>query len=515
MSQVPRAIISVYDKTGVVELGRSLVNLGYEVVSTGGTYRCLKEAGLPVTYISEVTGFPEILDGRVKTLHPAIHAGILAKRREAGHMSELEARQIKPVDLVAVNLYPFTAVAARPEATLDEVLENIDIGGPTLIRAAAKNFPDVIVVVNPERYGEILAALQAGGLDPAQRRSLAAEAFAHTAAYDAAITGYLQTAGLQSDGFPTSLTLHFQLQQEMRYGENPHQKAAFYRSLWEEGRKDTLVHAVQLNGKELSYNNIGDASAALEMVREFAQPAVAAVKHANPCGLAVGATLKEAFIKARDADPVSIFGGVVACNRAVDEETAKLMAEIFLEIVLAPSFTPAALEILCRKPSLRLLQLPVGAPQPWLDMKRVPGGLLVQEADVHAQERSAWQVVTKKVPTAAEWEDLAFGWQVVKHVKSNAIVVVRDGQTVGVGAGQMSRIKAAEIALAQAGEKAVGAALASDAFFPFDDVVNAAAAAGVTAIIQPGGSKRDADSLAAADKAGIAMVFTGMRHFRH
>ncbi|MGI6082578.1 MAG: bifunctional phosphoribosylaminoimidazolecarboxamide formyltransferase/IMP cyclohydrolase [Limnochordia bacterium] len=512
-----RALISVFDKTGVVDFARGLVELNFEIVSTGGTYETLRQADVPVTYISEVTGFPEILEGRVKTLHPAIHAGILAKRGVSAHTQELTKQSITPIDVVAVNLYPFQETVSRPGTTLDEALENIDIGGPTMVRAAAKNHPDVIVVVDPERYEQVLSWLRAGGPSPAERLTLAQEAFAHTAAYDAAISSYLQSLSAPQktdETFPQELQLRFRLHQHLRYGENPHQKAAFYR---EESWRNacTLATARQLHGKELSFNNINDAAAAVEMIRGFSQPAVVAVKHTNPCGLAVAEELSAAYQKAYEADPVSIFGGIVACNRPVDETTAALMSEIFLEVILAPAFTPAALEILRAKPNLRLIELAPEPLEPWLDMKRVPGGLLVQEADLVDLDPEQLQVVTTRTPSDEEWQDLRLAWHVVKHVKSNAIVVARNRQTLGVGAGQMSRILSAQIAIDQAGDKARGAVLASDAFFPFDDVVQAAAAAGITSIIQPGGSRRDADSIVAADKAGIAMVFTGLRHFKH
>ena len=512
-----RALISVFDKKGVVDFAKGLVELNFEIVSTGGTYETLRRADIPVTYISDVTGFPEILEGRVKTLHPAIHAGILAKRAIPAHTQELAEQSIAPIDVVAVNLYPFVATVARADATLDDALENIDIGGPTMVRAAAKNHPDVVVVVNPKRYEQVLSWLREGGPSPAERLMLAQEAFAHTAEYDAAISSYLRSLTVPQETdeiFPDQLQFNFRLQQHLRYGENPHQKAAFYR---EEGWRNgsTLATARQLHGKELSFNNINDAAAAVEMIRGFNRPAVVAVKHTNPCGLAVAQELRVAYQKAYEADPVSIIGGIVACNRPVDEKTATLMSEIFLEVIIAPGFTPAALEILRAKTTLRLIELNPEPLKSWLDMKRVPGGLLAQEADLIDLDPGQLQVVTRRKPSDEEWEDLRFAWRVVKHVKSNAIVVARSGQTLGVGAGQMSRILSAQIAINQAGDKAQGAVLASDAFFPFDDVVQAAAAAGITAIIQPGGSRRDADSIAAADRSGIAMVFTGLRHFKH
>jgi phosphoribosylaminoimidazolecarboxamide formyltransferase/IMP cyclohydrolase len=508
-----RALVSVSDKRGVVDFAKGLAEMRFEIVSTGGTYETLQKAGVEVTYVSDVTGFPEILDGRVKTLHPAIHAGILAKREIQAHLQALDAQSIAPIDVVAVNLYPFVDTVSRSDTTLEEALENIDIGGPAMVRAAAKNHGDVIVVVRPERYEQVLSSLRAGGPSAAERLALAQEAFAHTASYDTAISNYLQNQGAQQ-GFPQELQLSFTLQQPLRYGENPHQKAAFYKEDgWRSG--PTLTDARQLHGKELSFNNIYDAAAAVEMIRVFDQPAVVAVKHTNPCGLAVAEELSVAYQKAHDADPASIFGGIVACNRPIDEKTAALMSKIFLEVIIAPAFTPEALKILGAKPNLRLVELAIKPLEPWLDMKRVPGGLLVQEADLVDLYPDKLQVVTRREPTNNEWQDLRFAWTVVKHVKSNAIAIARDQHTLGVGAGQMNRILSAKIALEQAADNARGASLASDAFFPFDDVVTAAAAAGVSAIIQPGGSKRDADSIAAADRAGMAMVFTGLRHFKH
>lgn len=518
-----RALISVYDKQGVEEFARGLVELGYQLVSTGGTFKTIKAAGIPVTYVSEVTGFPEILDGRVKTLHPRVHAGLLARRDMPTHMQELEKQEIAPIDVVAVNLYPFAATISKPGVTRQEALENIDIGGPAMIRAAAKNHPGVVIVVNPARYDEVLAALANGGVGARQRLELAQEAFAHTAQYDHLIQQYLAeqlaaeaTPGgaKPADELPAAFDLHFTRVQPMRYGENPHQIAAFYREDgWRGG--STIADARQLNGKELSFNNIYDTSAAIEMIREFAEPAVVAVKHTNPCGLAVGVDIFDAYRKAYEADPVSIFGGIVACNRTVDEKTAEAMSQIFLEVIVAPAFSDAALAILTKKPNLRLLQMPVGKLSPWYDFKRVPGGLLVQTADQVDLDPAKLQVVTKRTPSDTEWVDLRFAWTVVKHVKSNAIVLARDRHTIGVGPGQMNRIQSARIAIEQAGEQAKGSAMGSDAFFPFGDVVEAAAAAGVSCIIQPGGSKRDAESIAAADQAGIAMVFTGIRHFKH
>ncbi|MGE5552698.1 MAG: bifunctional phosphoribosylaminoimidazolecarboxamide formyltransferase/IMP cyclohydrolase [Betaproteobacteria bacterium] len=508
---VRRALLSVYNKEGVEELARGLAECGAELISTGGTYAALRRAGLPVTPVEQVTGFPEMLDGRVKTLHPRIHAGILADRNLPSHLAQLEQAGIAPIDLVAVNLYPFAATIARPGVTRAEAIEQIDIGGPSLVRAAAKNHDSVAVVTGPEQYGEVLAQVrELGGTTPALRQRLAAEAFAATSRYDAQIYRYL----VGEEPFPEHLFFHFTRQQALRYGENPHQRAAFYREERPVGR--SLVHAEQLWGKELSFNNLNDADAALAAVAEFEGPAAVAVKHTNPCGVAEAETLAEAFRQAAAADPVSIFGGIVGLNREVDEETARELAGIFLEVVLAPDFSPGALEILQTKKNLRLLRVPVGGEAERLDLRRVAGGLLVQDADTALlPPEEELKVVTSRAPSPAQWEELRFAWKVVKHVKSNAIVVARGRRTVGIGGGQVNRIDPTRYALQRAGEASRGAVLASDAFFPMPDVVEAAAAAGIAAIIQPGGSLRDADSIAAAEAAGIAMVFTGLRHFRH
>ncbi|MBO8125952.1 MAG: bifunctional phosphoribosylaminoimidazolecarboxamide formyltransferase/IMP cyclohydrolase [Firmicutes bacterium] len=507
-----RAIISVYDKTGVEEFARRLVALGYELVSTGGTYKVLKAAGLDVTYISEVTGFPEILGGRVKTLHPKVHGGILANRALPDHLAELAENGITPVDLVAVNLYPFQATIAKEGVTMEDALENIDIGGPTMIRAAAKNFPSVIVVTNPARYDEVCHQLETSGdLDYSARLELAQEAFAHTAQYDAAIQNYLWKQ-IGHEGLPQVLTLSLQKVQDLRYGENPHQKGAFYK---ETGSVPSgILKARQLHGKQLSFNNINDANAAMEVLAEFTEPAAVCLKHTNPCGVAVGENIYEAYIRAYEGDPVSIFGGIVALNREVDKATAEKLHEIFLEIILAPRFSPEALEILTTKKNLRLLEIDAQGYQADLDFKKVVGGLLVQEAD-NALLPEELRTVTKVAPTQKQLEDLLFAWKVVKHVKSNAIVVAKNGRTLGIGAGQMNRIDPTRYALQMAGSEVKGAVLASDAFFPMPDVVQACAEKGIAAIIQPGGSIRDEDSIREADRAGIAMVFTGMRHFKH
>ncbi|MGI9860436.1 bifunctional phosphoribosylaminoimidazolecarboxamide formyltransferase/IMP cyclohydrolase [Moorella naiadis] len=511
----PRALLSVADKTGLVEFARGLVDLGWELISTGGTAQTLTEVGLPVTPVATVTGFPEILDGRVKTLHPRVHGGILA-RPTPEHQEQLQEQGIQIIDLVVVNLYPFRETIARPGVTPEEAIENIDIGGPAMVRAAAKNHERVAVVVNPASYGEVLAELrEQGAVSPATRRRLAAAAFAHTAAYDAAIAAYFQRLIRHEEAFPASFVLSGEKVQDLRYGENPHQGAAFYRL--PAPPAGSLAGARQLQGKELSYNNLMDLDAAWNLACDFKEPVVAIIKHTNPCGVARAATPAVAYRLAYAADPVSAFGGIVACNRPVDGEMAGAVAEIFLEAVIAPSFTPEALAILKSKANLRLLAAGARAgyhTQEYL-VRPVSGGFLVQEPDYHILDPEHLKVVTTRQPEAGEMADLLFAWQVVKHVKSNAIVVAKDGVTLGVGASQMNRVGAARLALEQAGARAKGAVLASDAFFPFGDTVEQAAAAGITAIIQPGGSIRDEESIQAADAAGVAMVFTGVRHFRH
>ncbi|MFD1021033.1 bifunctional phosphoribosylaminoimidazolecarboxamide formyltransferase/IMP cyclohydrolase [Thalassobacillus hwangdonensis] len=512
MNEKKRALLSVSDKSGIAEFAQSLVELGYELISTGGTKKVIEEAGLPVMSISDITSFPEIMDGRVKTLHPAVHSGLLAKRNNPDHMEQLSDLEISTIDLVAVNLYPFKETIAKPDVTEADAIENIDIGGPTMLRAAAKSFEDVVVVVDPADYQITVNALGEGELSYEARRELAAKVFRHTAAYDAMIAGYFNE--LTEAEFPETYTVTYEKKQDLRYGENPHQRAAFYKKSGAAGV--SLADAEQLNGKELSYNNIQDANAALEIVLEFSEPAAVAVKHMNPCGVGTGEGIYEAYQKAYEADSMSIFGGIVAVNREVDEQTALKMKEIFLEIIIAPAFSEAALEVLTQKKNLRLLKVDMtpseGAAH---KLTSVVGGLLVQDLDKGTLEDVELQCVTEREPTQQEMEDLKLGWKAVKHVKSNAIVVAKADQTLGVGAGQMNRVGAAKIALEQAGEKAQGAIMASDAFFPMPDTVETAAAAGIKAIIQPGGSKRDQDSIDACDKHGITMVFTGMRHFKH
>lgn len=512
-----RAIISVSDKTGVVEFAKGLEELGYEVVSTGGTQKALAQAGVKVTGISEITGFPECLDGRVKTLHPMVHAGVLAMRGNPEHMKQIEALGVVPVDVVAINLYPFKATILKPETTLEEAIENIDIGGPTIIRAAAKNWQDVAVVVDPADYASVLSGLREGGLGREEKFGLALKVFEHTAAYDALIASYLRKqAG--KDPYPEKLTLTYEKVQDLRYGENPHQSAAFYQ---EAGNfENTLAAARQLHGKELSYNNINDANGALDTLKEFGdeRPCAVAVKHANPCGVGLGGSIYDAYLKAYEADPVSIFGGIVALNREVDTKTAEELAKIFLEIIIAPSFSPEAFTILSKKKNIRLLEL-AGCMKPnrtdALDMKKVVGGLLVQQLDTVLFDEAELKVVTRRQPTEEEMKQLRTAMKVVKHVRSNGICLVKDDATVGVGPGQTNRITALELCVKYAGEKAKGSVMGSDAFFPFKDCVELAEKAGITAIIQPGGSVRDQESIDACDAAGIAMVFTGMRHFKH
>jgi phosphoribosylaminoimidazolecarboxamide formyltransferase/IMP cyclohydrolase len=531
---VKRALISVYNKDGIVEFAKELSGLGVEIISTGGTYRALQAAGIPVLEVSQVAGFPEILDGRVKTLQPQIHAGILAIRSKPAHMVQLAEHHVTPIDMVVVNLYPFRETVADPNVSLEDAVEKIDIGGPTMVRAAAKNWQDVAVLVNPERYQTVLNELRADGdVSIGTKFELMVEAFEHTSAYDTAIAGWLANRGRvlaaakqagqappeadqPAGAFPYAMTLNLTKIQDLRYGENPHQQAAFY----SDGSAVTgaaIARAKQLHGKELSFNNINDAHAALELVKEFDRPAAVAVKHMNPCGVAVADTISEAYHKAYEADTVSIFGGIIALNRPCDEATAKEISKIFVEIVMAPSFEPAALKVLSKKKDIRLLEVgPIERKAPaGFDVKRVAGGFVVQSWDAISEDPQAWKTATEAGVSAEQLADLAFAWKVCKHVKSNAIVVAKGGQTLGVGAGQMNRIDAARHALKQAGEGAQGAVLASDAFFPFPDVVEAAGGAGIAAIAQPGGSIRDQESIDKANQLGLSMVFTGVRHFRH
>ena len=508
-----RALVSVSDKTGLVDFVKGLVDLGWEIIATGGTQKLLEKEGVKTIGISEVTGFPEILDGRVKTLHPKVHGGILARRDVPAHMETLKENGVETIDLVCVNLYPFKQTIAKEGVTLEDAIENIDIGGPSMVRSAAKNWRDVTIVCNPSDYDTVLAELRENGkTSPETRLKLSAKAYTHTAEYDACIATYMR----KQAGLNEKLFLEYDLKQSLRYGENPHQSANFYAAL--EPTPFSLAFATQIQGKELSYNNIQDANAALNVLRDFKEPFCVALKHMNPCGAAVGANIEEAWQAAYEADKVSIYGGIVGVNRELTAEVARGMKPIFLEIVIAPSFTPEALEILSTKKNLRVMQVDMnydGSPVP--QYVSVNGGLLVQQLDTQVEEVSMDMCVTKVKPTEAQMADLNFGWKIVKHVKSNAICVVRDGHTIGVGAGQTNRVGSAEIALeeAKAAGFTDGLILSSDGFLPFDDTVALAAKYGVTAIVQPGGSIRDADAIAKADELGIAMLFTGVRHFKH
>ena len=520
MARIRRAILSVSDKTGIAEFARGLSRLGVEMYASGGTAKMLREKKVPVRVIEEYTGFPEMLDGRVKTLNPKIHGGLLALRKNASHMKTIASHGIVPFDMVVVNLYPFEAAVAKPGCTLEEAIENIDIGGPAMLRSAAKNCSDVAVVTDPSDYPDVLGKLKKGNgnLDPGTHAELGRKAFALTARYDAAVSNYL---GSRADGggeYPVTFTAQWRKVQSLRYGENPHQSAAFYADSRLTG-EPSLGGAKQLQGKELSYNNIVDLDAALQLAMEFAQPAAAIIKHTNPCGVGVsGRRLAEAFRKARECDPVSAYGGVIGFNRGVGGETAKEVASTFFEAVIAPSYDREARKILSAKANLRILE--TGGPFRWekapgYEMKKVSGGLLLQGRDRHVLDSATLRVVTKRLPTAEERDALLFAWKVCKHVKSNAIVFALKDRTVGVGAGQMSRVDSAKIAVMKAIRPTAGTVVASDAFFPFRDGLDAAAAAGATAVIQPGGSVRDAEVIAAADEHGMAMVFTGVRHFRH
>jgi phosphoribosylaminoimidazolecarboxamide formyltransferase / IMP cyclohydrolase len=507
-----RALISVSDKQNIIEFAEGLVELDYEIISTGGTLKTLLDANVPAIAVDKVTGFPEIMDGRVKTLHPAIHGGLLAKRSNQNHMKQLKDNQIEPIDLVVVNLYPFKQTLEKDGVTEDEIIENIDIGGPTMLRSAAKNLLDVMVVVDPADYDVILEKLRNQTITQQYRQTLAAKVFRHTANYDAMIANYFLTQ--TGENFPETYTVTYERVQTLRYGENPHQIGAFYKNPIQNGM--SLATAKQLHGKELSFNNIQDANAALEILAEYDEPTAVAVKHMNPCGIGMGDSIAEAFQLAYEADPISIFGGIVALNRGVDSQTAEKLSEIFLEIVIAPSFSDKALHILTQKKNIRLLAMEMSREDSEsFKLTTVNGGVLIQSKDAGYIEERDLEVVTKKMPSEIEIQDLLFAWKAVKHVKSNAIVLAKDKQTIGVGAGQMNRVGTAKIAIEQAGDRAVGSVMASDAFFPMPDTVEEAIKAGVTAIIQPGGSKRDQDSIDICDKHGIAMIVTGMRHFKH
>jgi len=518
MSRIQRAILSVTDKSGLVDFARKLAGMNVELVSTGGTAKLLRDSGITVKDISELTGFPEMLDGRVKTLHPKVHGGILHRRQEASHRKAVAEHGIPAIDMVVVNLYAFEKTAAKTGVHFEELIENIDIGGPSMIRSAAKNFQDVAVVTSPADYEAIAEemARSAGSLSKETKWRLAQKAFATTAAYDSAIASTLERVGVNghfelhaAEGFPQTLRLSFEKTMDLRYGENPHQKAAMYRDASGSG----VANARQLQGKELSYNNIVDLQAAWDLAQDFEETVCAIIKHTNPCGTATGKTLAQAYIRALECDPVSAFGGVIGVNRPVDAAAAAEMAKLFLEVVAAPSFDPAAQEIFASKKNLRLVEVPPGR-QTWV-LKNISGGMLVQDADLHRLSESDLKVVTKRLPTADEKRALLFAWKVCKHVKSNSILYARDGQTVGVGAGQMSRVDACKVGAMKAQLPLKGTVAASDAFFPFPDGVEEIAKAGATAIIQPGGSVRDQEVIEAADRLGLAMIFTGVRHFRH
>jgi phosphoribosylaminoimidazolecarboxamide formyltransferase/IMP cyclohydrolase len=508
---LPRALLSVSDKTGLSAFARGLRRLGYDLYATGSTLTAIVDGAVDARPVSELTGFPEMMDGRIKTLHPGVHAGLLARRDKPDHMEALRQHELKEIDLLCCNLYPFVETVTKPGVKFEDAVEQIDIGGPAMIRAAAKNFESVVVVVRPERYAEILTTLRAGGPDGPMRRSLAAEAYSHTAAYDSWIAAYMR--GDANPDFPRELSFAGRLAQSLKYGENEHQHAAFYRYGPDPGG---LGGAQQLQGKELGFNNIQDASAAIQLVSDFDLPAAAIVKHMNPCGLAVADDIATAYRMAYECDPTSAFGGIVAVNRPLDRSTAEQIVQIVTHVVIAPAVLDECIEVLARRKGM--IVLAAQPPKHGLfdyDVRSVPGGFLVQEWDREGFDRSASVVVTKRNPTEAEWEQLRLAWTTVKHVKSNAIVLFKDRSAVGVGAGQMSRVEAVQIAVRRAGERSRGSVMASDAFFPFPDGLEEGIRAGVTAAIQPGGSMKDAEVIAAADAAGIAMVMTGQRHFKH
>ncbi len=518
MAKIERALISVTDKTGVAEFARGLSSLGIELISTGGTWRALRDAGVAVREVADVTGFPEMLDGRVKTIHPRVAGGVLAMRSNPEHMKSIREHDIPAIDMVVVNLYQFEKIASNPEATVSELIENIDIGGPTMIRAGAKNYQDVAVVTSAADYGDLLAELRGSGgsLSLATHWRLAQQAFSTTARYDRAISARLARIHVNDGRFedepevtPEVLDLRARRSMTMRYGENPHQSAALYST-----GHGGVASGEQLQGKELSYNNLVDLDAAWQLIREFDDPAAAIIKHTNPCGCAESMSLVESYRKALEADPISAFGGVLAFNRELDAETASEVAKLFVEAIAAPAFSAAALEVLSAKKNLRLVRIPELTAEE-LVVRSISGGFLAQTQDSHRLDRSEAAVKTVRPPTEEEWRALLFGWKVVKHVKSNAIVYARAGQSVSAGAGQMSRVDSVKVGAMKAVLPLTGTVVASDAFFPFPDGVEEAARHGVTAVIQPGGSVRDADVIAAADKLGLAMVFTGVRHFRH
>ena len=522
MSKIQRALVSVSTKDGLLDFTKGLSEMGVEILSTGGTAKLLKDNNIPVIQVSDYTKFPEIMDGRVKTLHPLIHGGLLGKRDDKKHLEEMKKHGIKPIDMVVVNLYPFEETISKDGVTLDEAIENIDIGGPSMLRSSAKNFQDVAVVVDSDDYEDILAEMEEndGAISYDTKMKLSVKAFKHTARYDSLISKYLESK-VEGEGFPSILNLQFEKITDLRYGENPHQKAAFYENIGL--NRAALSKAKQLHGKELSYNNILDLNAALELAREFDETAAVIIKHTNPCGVATGNNLAEAYRNARETDPLSAFGGIIGLNRDVDEETAKEIASTFIEAVIAADYDDSALAILKEKKNIRLLKIP---PLPPLvkggkggfeeyDLRNVSGGILLQEKDSITLAEDSLKVVTKREPTEKEWAAMRFAWKVAKHVKSNAIIYATDNETVGIGAGQMSRVDSSKLAAMKANKPIQGTAMASDAFFPFRDSVDEAAKVGVTAIIQPGGSVKDEEVIAAANEHNIAMVFTGIRHFKH
>jgi len=518
MGGLNHVLISVSDKTGVVDMAKGLVGLGGTILSTGGTAKALREAGLSVTEVADHTGSPEILDGRVKTLHPKIHGGLLGRRNHPPHMEQMQKQGIAPIDVVVVNLYPFEATIAKPDCSFDEAIEQIDIGGPSMLRSAAKNHGDVLVVVDPADYQRVLEALRSNTVPSALRRDLARKVFRHTSRYDGLIADFLerQEASPTEDKFPSTLSLTYERVDTLRYGENPHQQGAFYR---EKGITEPCIsHSTLLHGKAMSYNNYLDANSALELVKEFSETAVVIIKHNNPCGVAIGVSPVEAYVRARETDPVSAFGGVIACNRAVNLAMAKEVTSTFVEVLVAPEFSDEALAELKRKKDLRLLT--VGSldmpSREGMDLKKLVGGLIVQDRDLGVlKDIGSLKVPTVRKPDRAEYQDCAFAWKVCKHVKSNAIVFAKNGQTVGIGAGQMSRVDSVKLAEMKANLSIKGCVMASDAFFPFRDGLDAAASAGITTVIQPGGSIRDEEVVKAADEQHLAMIMTGMRHFRH
>ncbi len=518
MLKVKRALISVSDKDGIIEFAKELKAMGVEIISTGGTKKAFKDAGLDVLDISDVTGFPEMLDGRVKTLHPKVHGGLLALRENKEHMETIEKHGIKTIDMVVINLYPFKQVIKKPGISIEDVIENIDIGGPSMIRSAAKNAQSVVVLTDKADYPKVTAEMKADGVTPETLNYLRVKAYKTTADYDTYISNYLETRILGIDGISDRVIISADKKQEMRYGENPHQKAAFY--VFPDFPETGPGNCEQLHGKELSFNNIYDMDAALTIVKAFDDPAAVVIKHANPCGVAISADITDAYVKAYEADPLSAYGGICALNRKCTKGIADNVEKMFMEVIIAPDFDAEALEILKKKKNIRImkcgdLKRTIGKGIQYMDIRKVTGGLLVQEADRKEVDKSEMKTVTKKTADAGQMKDMEFAWKVCQYVKSNAIVIAKNGVAVGIGPGQTNRVGAMAIAIKNAGDKAKGAVLASDAFFPFKDNVEAASAAGISAIIQPGGSVRDADSIACADEKGIAMVFTGVRHFRH